>query len=289
MREMNSSVGVEITGHGVRGITVVESYLNLQLNVQEGLRKVDHLKYLFGDFSNRIETAASPEHVIEMMDTLGIRRAQFNVQSWGELPAARAILERYPTRFAAALRVDPHQGMTVLREIEAAYRDLPGLLTSISVVPFLCSPATPPNDKHYYPLYAKCMDLQLPVNINVGLPGPRMPGSMQHPLYLDEVCFDFPDLKIVMRHGGDPWADVCAKLLLKWPNLYYCTDAWSPRHYRSEILDFANKRDASKIIYGGYYPALSYERIFQELAELPLRDHVWEPFLSVNAQRVYKL
>ena len=111
--------------------------------------------------------------------------------------------------------------------------------------------------------------LGLPININVGMPGPRRPGAVQHPLYLDEVCYDFPDLTIVMRHGGDPWADVCVKLLLKWPNLYYCcTDAWAPKHYRKEILEFANTRGADKIIYGGYFPALSYERIFRELAEL---------------------
>lgn len=278
-----------MTGTGVRGVIVTEAYLNLNFDTEAGKAKVGRLGYLFGDFSERLDAAGSIDQVVDTMNRLGIRRAQFNVSSWDDMPAARRILEQHPDRFACSVRVDPHDGVPLLRRISAAHADLPGLLTSISVVPFIYTYAVPPDDKHYYPLYAKCAELELPVNVNVGIPGPKRPGGMQHPMYLDTVAYDFPELTIVMRHGGDPWADVCAKLLLKWPNLYYCTDAWAPKHYRPEILHFANTRGADKVMYGGYFPALPYERIFAELEQLPLRDHVWEPFLSGNARRVYKI
>ncbi|MGE0598220.1 MAG: amidohydrolase family protein [Dehalococcoidia bacterium] len=274
---------------GVHGILVTESYLNLHFSPDTGASKAEHLGYLFGDFSDRDQLASSPDRVIEMMDEIGIRRAQVNVPSMEDLATFRPTLEKNPTRFAVSLRVDPHRGRPLLKEIESVQRDLRSLLTSVSMVPFTYQPRTPPNHARYYSLYTKCADLGLPVNINVGIPGPRQPGEVQNPIYLDEVCYDFPDLTIVMRHGGDPWADVCAKLLLKWPNLYYCTDAWAPSHYRPEILDFANRRNPNKVMYGGYFPALSYERLFSELEQLPLRDHVWEPFLSGNATRVYGL
>ncbi len=279
--------GGDSQGKGVHGVIVTESYLNLHFSPETGASKADHLGYLFGDFSDRDQLAQSPDRIVEMMDKIGIRRAQVNVPGLDELAVFRPALEQHPTRFAVSLRVDPHRGRPLMKEIEAVHRDLKGLLTSVSVVPFTYQPRTPANHAHYYSLYTKCADLGLPVNINVGIPGPRQPGEVQNPIYLDEVCYDFPDLTIVMRHGGDPWADVCAKLLLKWPNLYYCTDAWAPRHYRPEILDFANRRNPNKVMYGGYFPALSYERLFSELEQLPLRDHVWEPFLSGNAQRVY--
>ena len=76
------------------------------------------------------------------------------------------------------------------------------------------------------------------------------------------------------------------KLLLKWPNLYYSTSAFAPKHYNKDIIDFANTRGADKIIYAGYYPmGLDIDRIFAELPDVPFRDHVWPKFLYENAAR----
>ena len=60
-----------------------------------------------------------------------------------------------------------------------------------------------------------------------------------------------------MRHGAEPWVDLAVKLLLKWPNLYYSTSAFAPKHYPKAIIDFANTRGADKVIYAGYFPGLS--------------------------------
>ena len=79
------------------------------------------------------------------------------------------------------------------------------------------------------------------------------------------------------------------KLLLKWPNLYYSTSAFAPKHYPEDIINFANTRGADKIIYAGYYSAgLGLDRIFSELPNVPFRDHVWPKFLRENAARVFK-
>ncbi|MFM7685493.1 MAG: hypothetical protein ACKPDI_06155, partial [Actinomycetota bacterium] len=61
----------------------------------------------------------------------------------------------------------------------------------------------------------------LHVDPNGGVPGPRLPLAAQHVELVDEVCWYFPELTFVMRHGGEPWVDLNVKLLLKWPNLYY--------------------------------------------------------------------
>ena len=57
------------------------------------------------------------------------------------------------------------------------------------------------------------------VIVNPGIPGPPMPAEPQRPLYLDEVCLFYPELKIVMAHGADPWWGEAIPLLLKYPNL----------------------------------------------------------------------
>ena len=137
--------------------------------------------------------------------------------------------------------------------------------------------------------YAKAIELGVPVTINVGIPGPRVPGECQNPMHLDEVMYFFPELVVVMAHGGEPWETTCVKLMLKWPNLYYYTSAFVPKHYPKAIIDFANTRGADKVFYAGYHPTIALERLQQEMQNVPLRPHVWPKFLRENAIRVFKL
>ena len=151
-------------------------------------------------------------------------------------------------------------------------------------------PQVPLNDKKMYPVYAKCIELDIPIFVYAGVPGPRIRYEPQFVGLLDEICWFFPELRIVTRHGGEPWSELMVKLLLKWPNLYYSTSAFAPKHYNADIIKFANTRGADKVIYAGYYPmGLDIDRIFAEMPDVPFRDHVWPKFLYENAARVLKL
>ena len=134
------------------------------------------------------------------------------------------------------------------------------------------------------------MELDIPICVCSGVPGPRLPMAPQHVERIDEVCWFFPELRFVMRHGAEPWTALAVKLMLKWPNLYYSTSAFAPKHYPKDIIDFANTRGSDKVMYAGYFPmGLSLERIFGELPQVPFRDAVWPKFLRENARRVFKL
>jgi predicted TIM-barrel fold metal-dependent hydrolase len=112
----------------------------------------------------------------------------------------------------------------------------------------------------------------------------------QHVELIDEVCWFFPELRFVMRHGAEPWVDLAIKLMLKYPNLYYCTSAFRPKHYPKAIVQYANTRGADKIMYAGYFPmGLSLERIMLDMPEVPFKPEVWPKFLHENARRVFKL
>lgn len=108
---------------------------------------------------------------------------------------------------------------------------------------------------------------------------------------VDEVCYHFPELKFVMRHGGEPWDELAVKLMLKWPNLYYSTSAFAPRHYPKSIIRYLNTRGADKVMYAGYYPqGLSLERIFRDMPDVPIKDDdIWQKFLSDNARKLFGL
>ena len=117
------------------------------------------------------------------------------------------------------------------------------------------NPQVPIGDKKMYPIYAKCVELDIPMIVYAGVPGPRIPMYPQTVDQLDEICWFFPELKLIVRHGAEPWTALMVKLLLKWPNLYYSTSAFAPKHYPPDIINYANTRGADKVMYAGYYAA----------------------------------
>ncbi|MGZ8762384.1 MAG: amidohydrolase family protein [Acidimicrobiia bacterium] len=200
---------------------------------------------------------------------------------------ARAVRE-HPDRFAASVHVDPNHGIEEVRKIQHFADEWD--LKSVGCFPAGLSPQVAINDKKFFPIYAKCVELDIAFGSTMGVPGPRIPFAPQDVAHLDEVCWYFPELRFVTRHGCEPWTDLAVKLMLKWPNLYYSTTAFAPKHYPKDVIDFANTRGADKIIWSGYFPAgLTYDRIFSELPNVPFRDHVWSKFLHENATRVFKL
>jgi len=156
----------------------------------------------------------------------------------------------------------------------------------VRIVPFLVN--RPPNDKSYYPVYAKCIELGLPISINTGIPGPPMPAEPQRPLYLDEVCLFFPELTLIMAHGADPWWGEAIRLLLKYPNLYMMTSAYAPKYLPAELIHFMNTRGTHKVLFASDHPVLSFERCLREAEELPFREGVLEQYLRGNALRVFR-
>ena len=218
------------------------------------------------------------------LDAVGITHAIINVD---DEAAARAFRD-HPERFSAQINVDPNEGMDAVRRIVRFHEEFG--LKAVGAFPAGLTPQVPLNDKKWYPVYAKCVELDIAFCSTVGVPGPRLPFACQDVALVDEVCWFFPELTFVMRHGAEPWADLAVKLMLKWPNLYYSTTAFAPKYYPQDIIDYANTRGADKIIWSGYFPAgLSYERIFSELPGVPFRDHVWPKFLRENAARAFKL
>ena len=223
---------------------------------------------------------------LDEMDKYGIEKAMISVR-FGNPLGGRALKE-HPDRFIPSFAVDPNQGMDGVRELRRAHAEFG--VKAATAFPCGCVPQVPINDKKFYPLYAACIDLDIPIFVCAGVPGPRVPMAAQHVELIDEVCWFFPELRFVTRHGCEPWTDLMVKLMLKYPNLYYSTSAFAPKHYPKAIVDFANTRGADKILYAGYFPmGLSLERIFKDMPGVPFKDEVWPKFLRDNARRVLKL
>lgn len=223
-----------------------------------------------------------PPELLELMDELGVDKALIAA---GTHPTERVrnFVTDYPERFALAVHVNPRKLMPELWDLEAVIADLP--VACARVVPFGID--LPPSDALYYPLYAKCVELDLPLTINTGLPGPPVPGECQDPIHLDRICVRFPQLRLCMAHGADPWWGVAIRLMIKYQNLSLMTSAYSPKRFPPELLHFMNTRGQDKVIFASDHPALGMQRCVTEARELDLRDGVLEKFLHGNAERLF--
>jgi len=244
-------------------------------------------QYMFKHVPNFQEHLDDPvSYLLSEMDKHGISMAMVGTSFKNE--QSQKAIKDYPNRFFGSFEVDPNRGMEAVRELEAAVRELG--VKAATAFPAGLTPQVPINDKKFYPIYAKCVELDIPICVCAGVPGPRVPFAPQDVALIDEVCWFFPELKFVTRHGCEPWADLAVKLMLKWPNLHYSTSACAPKFYPKDVIHFANTRGADKVMYAGYFPmGLSLDRIFEEMPDVPFRDHVWPKFLRENAVRVFKL
>lgn len=242
--------------------------------------------YMFKDPPAYDGSRGPVAEALDAMDRAGIAQGLFQLgRDYGGAETLAAIRE-HPDRMLLQLEVDPSDVMGTLREIDS----LAETERLVALGTFPAGTGVPIDDRLMYPIYARCVELEIPFFSTAGVPGPRRRLSPQKVERIDDVMYDFPDLTFVMRHGAEPWEDLAVKLLLKWPNLYYSTSAFAPRYYPRSVVDFANTRGANKVLYAGYYPfGLGLDRIMAEMPLVPFRDHVWPKFLYENARTVLRL
>ncbi len=244
------------------------------------------VEYMFKNVPKELYGAdADPVDVtLGEMDRFGIEIGMINCED----EDGQRALTKHPGRFVPSCGVDPNDVMGSVRKLDRLHSEWG--IRSTSAFPAGCFPQVPIDDPQFYPIYAKCVELDIPIFVCAGVPGPRLPFDCQHVERIDRVMYDFPELVFVTRHGCEPWEQLAMKLMLKWPGLHYSTSAFAPKHYPKAIIDYANTRGADKIIYAGYFPmGLSLERIMTDMQNVPFRDHVWPKFLSENARRILKL
>ncbi len=229
-------------------------------------------------------TSRELPELLDEMDEMGVEKAVLMTNMTRASDRVRSFVDARPDRFSIGL--GGHnllRPMENLRNLESFVADHPVAYTVIGPS-FWGDGMYPPSDAVYYPLYTKCCELDLPLFMNTGLPGPPIPGEVQNPIHLDRVCVRFPELKLGMMHGADPWWDVAIRLMIKYKNLRLITSAWAPRHLPESLLHFMRTRGKTRVMFASDSPVLSIRRTVKEASELDLPEDVLDNYLYQNAQ-----
>jgi predicted TIM-barrel fold metal-dependent hydrolase len=201
-------------------------------------------------------------------------------------------VKQSPERFIGMAAVDPHKGMAAVRELERAVRELG--MKCLCLEPWLHKLRS--NDKLYYPIYAKCVELDIPVWIHSSINYvPQLTMDFGRPIYLDEVAGHFPELKIIAGHGGWPWVNEMMAFLWRHPNAFTDISAIRPKYLAmpgtgwETLIQYGNSLLQDKVLFGTAWPAQQFKESIQELKTLPIKDEVKVKWLGGNAKNLLKL
>ena len=239
---------------------------------------------LGGDLS----AASTLKEMLATMDACGV---DVGVVAAGlaadETDALLDEVAEYPDRLRIALVVDrpdrPVRQCTRLR----ALAEHPAVAL-VRVTPLVHQ--YPLNDKLYYPVYATCAELGLPVSINVGIPGPRVRSACQRPELLEDVLIDFKGLTVIGAHMGHPFEALLMQYMLKWPDLYLSNSAYLATYMDPALVTFmSSSRGLGRVLYASDHPFLPMERAVAAARDLPLSDQAAQAFLGATAARLLQL
>ncbi|MCI0411646.1 amidohydrolase family protein, partial [bacterium] len=182
--------------------------------------------------------------------------------------------EKYPGRFVGLAGYNPFRIKESLREIEVAVRQHNFKGVYVHIYGF----DIPLNDRKMYPLYAKCVELGVPVSAQVGHVLEAMPSEGGRPIYLDSIACDFPELKILGAHTGWPWVDELISVCYKWENVWFGIDAWMPKYLSPAIIQFMSSRmGKDRTVWGTN--GLPWKQSLDQLDELGLKEDVKQKIL----------
>ena len=197
------------------------------------------------------------------------------------------IAEYNPERFKIMANLNPHYHHPLSEELE---RQMEMGAVALKVHPVHGGFA--PNDPALYPAYWLCQEHGLPVVVHCGTS--TFPGSTNRyadPALLEDVIRDFPDLTVVLAHGGRGWwYDAAGFMTAMRENVWIEVSGLPPQKLPEYYSEHGFERLARKMIFGTDWPGVpGLKKNALAFFELGLDAETVELILHENAERVYKL
>ncbi len=201
------------------------------------------------------------------------------------------MVRKHPDVFIGWASVDPRKGKLAIRELERAIRELG--LRGVGELHPICQEFFP-DDRTFYPLWEKCIELGVHVSFHTGTTGvgAGLPGGggyrikYSRPIHIDDLAADFPDLKIVCSHPSIPWLDEELAVITHKGNVFMDLSGWHPRFFTDNLINQLNTTLQHKVMFGTDYPWITPEKWLSAFDKLPIRDEVRPKILKENAMRI---
>jgi len=247
------------------------------------------MRALYDRLGMSARAGMSADDLVREAAASGISRVVLSATDFPGSPATNDVLAPLIVRHGSTLigcaSVDPFRGMEGVRALRRAVSEQG--FRALKILPFVYD--EPPDAAVYFPLYAACVDLGIPVLILTGHTAVKRRSSVGRPLHLDDVALHFPELTIVAGHAGFPWTDELLSLAWKHENVFIDTSGHRPKYLPPALLHFMNSYGRDKVLFGTGYPFMTYEQAMADIRGMDLREESRGKFLGGNAARIWRL
>jgi predicted TIM-barrel fold metal-dependent hydrolase len=283
-------------------VPAIDAWCNpfTDLGIRQIFTENPEVMQVMGDQWGRHDNMQShePDEFIARMDANNIRRVcmpSLKMMRWrtremlADIPHEHigALVSAHPDRFVGLAGINPISGMEGVRALERAVRDHG--FKGAHVHPFGFGIAI--NEREWWPFYAKCAELDIPIVFQVGHSAEFMPSALGRPLLLDDIALWFPELRLVGGHTGWPWCEELIALAWKHPNVFIATSGHAPRYWDPKLVRFLNarRRGIGKVMWGTDYPLIMHEESLAQIDEMDLKPEARRALLHDTAVTVFKL
>ena len=193
-------------------------------------------------------------------------------------------------------------GISYLNYKEKDLREMADYLRSGEIKAFKLYPGYEPfypYDKRLQVIYELAIEFDIPVMFHSGdTYTPKGKIRFSHPLHIDDVAVDFPELKIVICHVGNPWIRDCMEVVYKNKNVYAdvsglvlgdFSDKFE-RYMKEQLEDMIlYAGDPQYLLYGTDWPISTMKSYLNFMKQLDLSDDKKELIYWKNAAKLFKI
>ena len=203
-----------------------------------------------------------------------------------------AMVGQHPDVFVGFGSVDPHKGAAAVAGVhEAADLGLLGLKLHPSAQCF--SPADPT----HRPIFEAATERSLVVLSHTGVTalGRGLPGGggirhhFAHPLHLDDLAAELPELRIIAAHLSHPWQAEAVAIAEHKPNIYLELSGWSPKYLDDALIRAMRGTLSDRVLFGTDYPFLTVEKWRSDWETLEIEAALTKRILRDNAAKLLGL
>jgi hypothetical protein len=199
-------------------------------------------------------------------------------------PSVLEFCKTYPEFFVGFWGIDPHKGMKAVHEIMHAV-EVHGM-RGIAIDPYLAH--IQPHEARYYPLYTKCAEMNIPVFITTA-PPPQVPRAVidyVDPRHVDIVARDFPELTIIMSHGGYPFVNEAIFACMRNANVYMDLSEYELAPMGDVYIQALNNFIGDKVVFASAHPFVEQQEALDIYKKMNLKDDVRRKIMYENAARI---